>query len=287
MYAIAGVTGHTGSVVADELLRRGRKVRVIVRSAEKGAGWEAKGAEVAVASLDDADALSRALSAVEGAYLLSPPDPASDNFVAAGSERGEIFASAIRASGVRHVVFLSSIGAQHDEGTGPIRSLHAIEQHLRPLSIALTILRPAYFLENWGAGLGPAGSNGVLPSFLPADFRFPQIATRDVSVAAAGALENAADGTRVFELAGPQDYTPSDIATTVGRILGRAVSVDVAPLDAVVPAFTSFGISRPMAMLYREMYEGILNGAIAWDGEGERKRGQTAPEDVFRPMVQR
>lgn len=36
MYAVAGVTGNTGSVVADELLRRGKEVRVIVRNAEKG-----------------------------------------------------------------------------------------------------------------------------------------------------------------------------------------------------------------------------------------------------------
>jgi len=36
MYAVAGVTGNTGSEVAKALLERGKKVRVLVRSAEKG-----------------------------------------------------------------------------------------------------------------------------------------------------------------------------------------------------------------------------------------------------------
>ena len=47
MYAIAGVTGHVGSVAADTLLSQGKAVRVIVRDAAKGAPWKAKGAEVA------------------------------------------------------------------------------------------------------------------------------------------------------------------------------------------------------------------------------------------------
>ncbi|HWL85044.1 MAG TPA: NmrA family NAD(P)-binding protein, partial [Polyangiaceae bacterium] len=71
MFVIAGVTGNTGSVVAETLLARGEMVRVIVREAAKGASFAARGAEVAVASLDDSAALSKALAGAKGAYLLS------------------------------------------------------------------------------------------------------------------------------------------------------------------------------------------------------------------------
>ena len=47
MYVVAGATGRTGGVVADSLLQQGEAVTVIVRSAEKGRDWQAKGAEVA------------------------------------------------------------------------------------------------------------------------------------------------------------------------------------------------------------------------------------------------
>ena len=39
MFVIAGVTGHVGSVVAEKLLAKGQKVRVLVRDAGKGAAW--------------------------------------------------------------------------------------------------------------------------------------------------------------------------------------------------------------------------------------------------------
>ena len=42
--------------------------------------------------------------------------------------------------------------------------------------------------------------------------------------------------------------------------LGHEVVVEEAPLAAVVPALTSFGISENIAGLFRDMYEGILNG---------------------------
>lgn len=287
MYAVAGVTGNTGSVVAEELLKRGKKIRVIVRSAEKGEPWKARGAEVAVASIDDAEALAQALTGVEGAYLLNPPDMGSNDMIGRGRTVGEAFSRAISKSGVKNVVFLSSIGAQHETGTGPIRSVHHIEQKLLPLGINLTLLRPTYFMENWGASLGPAAADGVFPSFLPEDLRFAQIATKDIGVAAADALEHASNGLRIIELAGPQDYTPAEIANKVGTLLGRDVKLGVGPLDAVVPTFTSFGISEHVAGLFREMYEGIINGRVDWDGKGERKRGVTEPEEVFGPMLQR
>lgn len=286
MYAVAGVTGNTGSVVAEELLRRGHNVRVIVRDEAKGESWKAKGTEVAVASVDDAATLTRALEGVEGAYLLYPPAMSSTDMIARGRMIGDVFARAIRDSGVKHVVFLSSIGAHHETGTGPIRALFEVEQRLFPLDVKLTLLRPTYFIENWGASLGPAAAEGVFPSFLPADLRFPQVATRDIGVAAADALENPPNAVRIIELAGPEDYTASDIAKSVAGVLGRDVVVGEGPLDAVVPTFTSFGVSEHVAGLFREMYEGLINGRVNWDGRGERKRGTTEPAEVLRPMLQ-
>ncbi len=73
MIAVTGATGHTGKAVTDALLQLGRPVRVIVRDPAKGESWKARGAEVAVASLDDVEALTRALSGADAAYLLVPP----------------------------------------------------------------------------------------------------------------------------------------------------------------------------------------------------------------------
>lgn len=78
MYAITGITGQVGGVVADRLLAAGLPVRAVARDPGKAATWAARGCELAVADMADPNALTRAFSNVEGVFILIPPifDPA-------------------------------------------------------------------------------------------------------------------------------------------------------------------------------------------------------------------
>lgn len=289
MYAIAGVTGNTGSVVAETLLAQGNPVRVLVRDAAKAAPWRARGAEVAVASFDDPDALTRALTGVEGAYLLLPPSFTTATPLEDGPRIARALATAVRAARVPHVVLLSSIGAQHADGTGPIQNLHVAERELAATGAALTALRAAYFQDNWGASLGTLAT-GTVYAFLPPDLRFPQVATPDIGKAAAAALvEGAPAGTtRIVELAGPTDASGLDVQAALTALTGAPVQVVAAPLDAVVPTFTGLGASPQIAALYREMYAGILSGRVAFAGGAARAiRGSTPIADTVRRLLAR
>src|SRR5215510_13296974 len=111
MYVIAGVTGNTGSVVANTLLADKQPVRVIVRDAAKGEPWKVRGAEVAVAEVGDRAALARALTGAKGAYLLLPPNGWTETDIPAGRARlTESLLGAVRDARPGHVVFLSSAG---------------------------------------------------------------------------------------------------------------------------------------------------------------------------------
>ncbi|MCA9679612.1 MAG: NAD(P)H-binding protein, partial [Myxococcales bacterium] len=245
------------------------------------------GAEVAVADLADADALTRAFTGVAGAYVLVPPRPTSADPLADNRAVVDAVAAAVRAAKVDHVVLLSSIGAQHADGTGPIRSLHHAEQALAATGAALTAVRAGYFLENWGGSLGMVGQ-GVLPTFVAPDRAIPMVATTDIGRVAAAALVEGGHGRSVIELAGPRDYTPDDIAAIVARLAGAPVRAQHAPLDAVVPTFTSFGVGAAFAGLFREMYAGIAAGRVAWEGGAARAvRGTVAADDVLRRLLGR
>ena len=74
MFVVAGASGNTGSVVAETLLARGEKVRVLARDAKKVEPLVTRGAEVTVLGLDDVEKLTEALRGAEGAYLLLPPN---------------------------------------------------------------------------------------------------------------------------------------------------------------------------------------------------------------------
>src|ERR1700733_11448616 len=100
MFAVAGVSGHTGKVVAEALLAQNKPVRVIVRDAAKGEAWKKRGAEVAVADLDDADGLTKAPPGARPAYLLIPPMMSSTNVRGDNARKVAAFATAVDASGV-------------------------------------------------------------------------------------------------------------------------------------------------------------------------------------------
>jgi uncharacterized protein YbjT (DUF2867 family) len=287
MYAIAGVSGNTGSVVATTLLAQGKPVRVIVRDAAKGEPWRARGAEVAVASLHDAVALTAALAGVDGVYLLLPPrmdvaDPLANHRALVASLR-----AAVEAARIPHVVLLSSIGAQHADGTGPIQSVHHAEVELAATGAALTAVRAAYFQENWGASLGML-DQGVLPTFVAPAIAFSMVATADIGRVAAAALIEGGRGTQIIELSGPRELSPDDVAAALTAIVGKPVATHQAPLDAVVPTFTGLGIHAAVATLYREMYAGIGGGRVAWEGGAARAvRGTVTIDTTLRALLKR
>lgn len=291
MFVILGANGNTGRVAAESLIAAGRRVRVVLRDERQAAAWRDRGADVAFADLDGEDAaqaLGAAFAGADGVYLLLPPTAAATDPLGLAAARARRLAAAVGAARVPHVVLLSSVGAQHADGNGPIAMVHGAEQALLAVpGIARTFLRPAYFLDNHGAVLGAARAHGVLPTFLPADRAIAQIATGDIGRAAARALTepSAAGETRVWNLAGPVDVSERDVAAALGRLLGKPIAVVESPLAEVVPTFTSFGISEAMASLYREMYAGIASGHVAWPAGEPVVRGREGVEAVLARLL--
>ncbi|MEK7337012.1 MAG: NAD(P)H-binding protein, partial [Nitrospirota bacterium] len=265
MFVVLGATGNTGSVVADTLLHRKQPVRVVVRSADKGAAWKAKGAEVAVASLEDVPAMTKALTGATGVYLLVPPNYGATAWLTEQRQRMDQAAQAVKASGIPHVVFLSSIGGHIAEGTGPIRAVRYGEQVLGAVAKNMTVLRPCSFMENWAPGIGMAKGQGLLPTFITPTAKVPMISTRDIGRVGAERLIAGGRGKQVVELAGPEEYSPEEAAAALGQILGKSVSTQHAPLSAVVPSFTSFGFSVEAATLFEEMYTAFAKGTIGYE----------------------
>lgn len=283
-FVIAGVSGRTGAVAAQTLLAQGERVRVIVRDRSKAEPFAAEGAEVAIADLGDADALATALTGAKGAYLLVPPNMAVADFRGYQQRTSAAIAEALARAKVPHVVLLSSIGAQHPSGNGPIAGLHELEQELARIDgLRTTSIRASSFMENLGMSLG-ALAQGVLPSFTPAALAYDMIATVDIGKLAASELREGAKQSSIIELgAGP--YSPNDAAAILSKLVGKPIHVAEAPLDAVVPTLTGFGMQPQLAELYREMMAGLASGHIAFEGKHRTVRGSTGLEPVLAGLL--
>lgn len=284
MYVVFGVTGNTGKVVADTLLSQKKAVRVVVRDAAKGAPWKAKGAEVAVATVEDSASVAKAIQGADGAYLLLPPDYASKDNLGDKTRQIDSVAKALAGSGLKHLVLLSSIGAQHEDGTGPIKSIHAAEQRFAATGVPCTFLRAPYFMENFGSSLGPVNSDGVLYAMF--DAKIPMIATKDIGATAAKLLVEGPGKPSIVNLHGPAEYTPSDVAATLAKILGKPVNVVLVPEAGRVGALTGAGLTEDLAKLFAEMNAGIAKGLMAWETTGVREaKGTTGLETVLRGLL--
>ena len=284
-YLVAGVTGHTGSVVAQTLLDSGRKVRVLVRDPHKAERWKKRGAHVGQGDLSSAHDLLNALRGTEAAYLILPPLPPNTTGVRGKAKKMiDAIVQSIGGTDVKHVVFVSSQGAQHADGTGPVVLLHDAEQELRTLKTPVTFLRPCYFMENWAPAL-PDAKEGLLNTFLPAEMKWPQVATHDVGQTAAHLLLEHPKQHRVVELSGPEDACPDDVARVLSKLLETEVEPLVEPLDQAAEAFKGMGFSPEMAAMYQHLYEGIASRRIAPEHPESMVRGKETLEQAFAGML--
>lgn len=284
MYVVAGVTGHVGKVVAQQLLARKAKVKVIVRDAAKGASWAKQGAELAVGSVEDQAFLTGALKGAQGFFTLLPPFLATDDFYGWQRKTGNTIAAAVKAAGVPHVVLLSSVGADLAEGNGPIKGLHHLENALRAAGTTLTAIRAGYFQENVGNSLQPAREMGIFPNLGgPADYAFPMIATKDIGELAAASLLEGAKKNEIVDLQGPA-YSVRQVVEKLGAALGKKLSIIDVPPSGHVEALQKAGFSKHVAEVFAEMYAGFGSGKIMPRGD-RLVQGKTTLDETIKTLV--
>lgn len=295
MIAITGATGNTGAPVAEALLAKGEKVRVIGRDAAKLERFASKGAEAFTGNVENAEEMTRAFEGADAVYLLIPLALDREDFREYQARIEDAYAAAVQKTGVKFAVLLSSIGASHAAGVGPIVGLHNLEQRLNSIGgLNVLHLRPANFMENLLLSLEGVRMMNVLPGSAPSDAAIPMIATHDIGNYVAMRLA-ARDfsGHSTQELLGPRDYTMRDCAAIVGRAIGKPNLAYVQmPFMLLESALASMGLPKSSAALVVEMWKGANDGLLA--PEETRSEKNTTPttleqfaEEVFAPAFQR
>ncbi|WEX09152.1 NmrA family NAD(P)-binding protein [Chelativorans sp. AA-79] len=286
MYVVLGANGRAGSETAHALIESGKPVRVVLRRPEQAEKWTKLGADVAISSIEDVPSLAAALSDASGAFLLSPPPVSGDPYRRA-DEVGSALAEAVRQAGLPKVVALSSVGAQHETGTGVIATLNRLEKHLETAAPSTTFLRPGYFVETWGEVAPAVIADGVLPSFLEPSKKIPMVSTIDVGRTASRLLSDDFSGKRIVELRGPQDWSANDVATAFSSVLGRPVETAFVPPEARAVVLAQEGVPPEVADALLGMYDGIVSGRVEYEEGTEQGRGSVALADAVERIVRR
>lgn len=284
MFVVAGVTGHVGSVAARSLLAEKQKIRVLVRDAKKGEAWSRQGAEVAIGQLDDVAFLTRALEGATGFFTLLPPDMTPPDMFARQVQKADAIAAAVKAARVPHVVMLSSIGADHATGNGPIRGVNYLERKLKETGTQVTSIRAGSFQENIGNAVGAARSLGLFFNMgASQDYALPMIATQDIGALVAKSLLHPAAKSEVIDIHGPA-YSARDQAKKLGAALGKELKiVDVPPAEHE-GAFLKAGMPPHAAAAFAEMTK-FFGSGVAKPAGDRFVQGTTTLDDVIKSVV--
>src|SRR5437588_10355788 len=137
--------------------------------------------------------------------------------------QSDAIAKAVKESGLRYAVHLSSYGAHVPEGTGPVAGLHSSERKLNAIrGLNVLHLRAAYFMENNLAAIGMIHGMGILGGALLPDLKLPMIATRDVGdYAAQRLLDLDFSGNQARELLGERDLSMAEVTGVIARGIGK------------------------------------------------------------------
>jgi uncharacterized protein YbjT (DUF2867 family) len=261
MYVILGARGNTGSIIAKSLLSAGKKVRVVGRDSGRLQRFVDKGAEAFTADMSDAAALTKAFSGARAAYLMLPPAKSQED-----QERdSDGIAKAVKKSGLRYAVHLSSYGAQVAKGAGPVSGLHSSEQKLNAIKgLNVLHLRAAYFMENNLAAIGMIHGMGIFGNALLPNLKIPMAATRDVGdYAAERLLHLDFSGKQTRELLGERDLSMTEATAVIARGIGKPdLRYQQFPYDQVQQALTQLGVPPKGAAMYIEMYKAINAGVL-------------------------
>lgn len=286
-YVILGATGNTGSIIADTLLSKRKKVRVLGRDAGRLQRFVRKGAEAFTGDVNDAVALTKAFRGAGAAYLLLPPITSRED----QERESDAIAKAVKESGLRYALYLSSYGAHVPEGTGPVTGLHTAEEKLNAIGgLNVLHLRAAYFMENNLAAIGMIREMGIFGHALLPDLKLPMIATRDVGpYAAQRLLDLDFSGKQTRVLLGERDLSMKEATAAIARGIGKPdLNYVQFSYEQMQQALEQMGMPPKKAAVYVEMFRAINDGVLAAQ-EPRSRENSTATSfekfvrDVFAP----
>jgi NAD(P)H dehydrogenase (quinone) len=268
MIVITGATGQLGQLVISQLLEKVPAGQIVaaVRDPAKASALAARGVQVRRADYGDAASLDAAFAGAEKVLLIS-----SSEIGQRTAQHLNVLAAAKRA-GVQLIAYTSVL---HAEGSrlGLAAEHVATERAIRDSGMPFSLLRNGWYHENFNSRVLAGAQYGVV-SGSAGNGRIAAAAREDYAAAAVAVLTAAAPE-QVYELAGSERYTLSELAAEVGRQAGRAVDYQDLPQAEFKAVLQGVGVPEVYAELIANSDAAAAQGALDDDsGTLERLIGR-------------
>lgn len=274
MILLTGATGYVGGRLLPVLEARGERVRCLARRPAALADRTAPETEVVRGDVNDRESLDAALEGVRVAYYLVHSMEDARDFEEREREAARAFGAAAARAGVERIVYLGGLGTGPDlsahlrsrQETGRIFAESGVPTIELRASIvigsgslsfemvrALVLRLPVMVTPRWTASLAQP------------------IAIEDVLVYLAAAADLDAEGSRVYEIGGPDRVSYRGLMRELARQLG--LTRLIIPVPVLTPGLSSLWLSlvTPLfARVGRKLIEGVRNDTVVVDESARR-----------------
>lgn len=256
MIAITGATGQLGHLVLQNLLKTtaASQIVAIVRNPAKAEALSQQGIVVRQADYTDEAALTAALQGVDKLLLISSSE------VGQRTPQHRNVIHAAKAAGVKFIAYTSLLHA--DKSPLGLHVEHVeTEKMLAESSIPYALLRNGWYTENYLASAPPALEHGV---FIGAagDGKIASATRADYAEAAARVIAQEGHAGKVYELAGDEAWTLSELAAALSKQSGKNVVYQNLSEADFAAALKSVGLPAGLADMLADSDIGASKGGL-------------------------
>ncbi|MFJ5458376.1 SDR family oxidoreductase [Pectobacterium sp. CHL-2024] len=261
MIAITGASGQLGRLVIAQLLEKvpASDIVALVRDVNKVADLSAKGVKVKAADYNQPEALASALQGVDKVLLIS-----SSEVGQRAVQHRNVIDAAVKA-GVKLVAYTSLLHA--DKSPLALAEEHRqTETLLKDSGLPHVLLRNGWYTENYAASIPAALEHGVFIGSA-GEGKITSATREDFAAAAVAVLTQEGQAGKVYELAGDEPYTLTELAAEVSKQSGKNIGYQNLSEAEFAAALVSAGLPEGFAQIIADSDTGASKGGLFDDGK--------------------
>ena len=270
---VTGSLGYVSTPLIEQLVEKKHSVTVISSNTGRTEAIEGMGATAAMGSMEDADFLTATFTGADAVYcMLAPggnfadPENTENKVIELAGKITDSYVKAIEQSGVKRVVYLSSVGTHINKDTGLLVMHYNAEQTLNQLpdDVSIAFMRPVGFYKNLFANIQSIKTQGVIASNYGGDDVALLVSAIDIASAIVEELETTETGRKIRYIAS-EELTCNEVAGILGAAIGKPDLKWVIISDEQLFNGLKTFMNTSLAESFVEMNGSIHNGKVYED----------------------
>ncbi|SEA01864.1 Uncharacterized conserved protein YbjT, contains NAD(P)-binding and DUF2867 domains [Arachidicoccus rhizosphaerae] len=267
---LTGSLGHITRPLATSLIKQQQEVTIISSNPEKQNQIESIGATAALGKIEDLEFLTRTFTGADILYaMVAMPGfkLSKDELLDRTRQIATNYITAIQRTGIKKVVFLSTVGADKASGNGILEYGYLIEQiyHQLPFDVDFKIMRPVGFYYNLLGFIPLIKEKGIIASNYGGETKKPWVSPYDIADTVASALLSPFAG-RTVQYIASEEISCQQIADMLGAAIGvpdlKWITI---PDEQMVQNLTQNGLPESIARGFTEMQSSMREGRMYED----------------------